>query len=567
MRQLPGRPPGVAIPILAALLLALLFSPAARAEGGRALGWGADEFGQVGSAGTVPSEICKCVEAPVAVDALSTVTQLAPGDSHALALLADGTVRAWGGNAAGELGDGTVEPRRSPVAVPNLSGVVAVAAGNNHSLALLSNGTVMVWGDNVNGELGNGTVGGSSVLPVAVPGLEGVVAISAGFRYSLALLADGTVKAWGYDLNAQLGTRVEPTGCACIPTPTPVPGVSGAVAISAGSDFGMALLADGTVRAWGSNHGGELGNGAPLTEPPCDCLAPLAVLNLAKATSISAGGAHTLALASGAIQAWGLNREGQLGNGAPPPGGCECVPAPAPALGPPHPRRVSAGASHSLALLENGTVTAWGGNAKGQLGIHSSGGSSAGPVAVGDVKGASAVYAGGGDSFALVGPAQTLTVSLAGSGKGAVGGPGILCPGACGGAFPQGQVEILRAQPGAGRANAFAGFSGACKGTAPCQVKLGADKTVTATFGRPKGTRILKAKVDPAHGSALFRFSALGAITGYQCQLLKPHRRFSKCRSPVRYRHLKSGRYTFRVRAMDIFGPDPKPAIRRFRIR
>lgn len=565
MRRIPRHSPTFALAFFAALALALLFSALARAEGGTAVGWGADEFGQIGNPGAAPAEVCKCVEGAVAVAGLSGVTQIAPGDSYTLALLGTGTVMAWGGNASGELGDGTVEPRSSPVPVQALSGVVAVAAGDNHSLALLSNGTVMAWGDNVNGELGNGTVGGSSVLPVAVPGLEHVVAIGAGFRYSLALLADGTVMAWGYDSNNQVGSPPQPE-CLCVPTATAVPGVSGAVAISAGSDYGAALLSNGSAVAWGFDHSGELGNGAQPPEP-CSCFGPLPVANLAGASSISAGGAHTLALAGGGIQAWGLNKEGQLGNGAPPPGGCECVPTPAPTVGPAHPRQVSAGGSHSLALLSNGAVAAWGGNAKGQLGIHSSGGSSAAPVAVGGVSGASAVYAGGGDSFALIGPSQKLTVTLAGSGKGAVGGPGILCPAACSGAFPQGQVEMLRAQPGSGKANAFAGFSGACRGTGPCQVKLGADSAVTATFGRPKGTRILKAKIVAARGSATFRFAAPGAITSYQCQLVKPHRRFTKCRSPIQYKHLKPGRYTFRVRALDVFGPDPKPAVRQFKIR
>jgi alpha-tubulin suppressor-like RCC1 family protein len=557
----------IATPTLAVLALAMLFSPGARAEGGRAEGWGGDEFGQIGSSATVPAPVCKCIEAPVTVDALSGITQIAPGESHTLALLGNGTVMAWGGNASGQVGDNTTEPRSAPVPVPLLSGVVGVAAGSNHSLALLSNGTVMAWGDNVNGELGNGVPGGSSIVPVAVPGLQHVVAIQAGFRYSLALLADGTVMAWGLDLNAQLGAPTDPTGCACIAIPTAVPGVAGAMAISAGSDFGMALLADGTVRAWGSNHGGELGNGAPLTEPPCNCLAPLSVLNLAKATSISAGGAHTLATLAGGVQSWGLNREGELGNGAPPPSGCECVATPAPVVGLKHPQQVSAGGSHNLALLPNGTVSAWGGNGQGQLGNHSSGGSAAAPVPVSGIKGASAVYAGAGDSFALIGRSQTLTVALTGRGKGAVGGPGILCPLGCGGRFPQGQVEILRAQPATGKANAFAGFSGACKGTAPCQVKLAKDKTVVATFGRPKGTKIVKSKINRPRGSASFSFAAPGAITGFECQLIKPRRRFSKCRSPKRYKHLAPGRYTFRVRALDILGADPKPALRRFTIR
>ena len=96
----------------------------------------------------------------------------------------------------GQLGDGTTTGSSLPVAVSELSGVTAVSAGGEHGLALLSNGTVMAWGDNDEGELGNGTTGGRCDVPVPVSGLSGVTAISAGTRYSLALLSNGTVMAW-----------------------------------------------------------------------------------------------------------------------------------------------------------------------------------------------------------------------------------------------------------------------------------------------------------------------------------------------------------------------------------
>ena len=104
-------------------------------------------------------------------------------------------------------------------------------------------------------------------------------------------------------------------------------------------------------------------------------------------------------------------------------------------------------------------------------------------------------------------------------------------------------------------------------------------RNVTATFGRPKGTRITKAKIKKNKkkkvGTATFRFTAPGAITGFECALLKPkhgkHKKkpkphFSRCGAPKRYKHLKPGRYTFEVRALDILGADPVPAQTKFRI-
>jgi hypothetical protein len=103
---------------------------------------------------------------------------------------------------------------------------------------------------------------------------------------------------------------------------------------------------------------------------------------------------------------------------------------------------------------------------------------------------------------------------------------------------------------------------------------MSVDRTVVATFGPPKGTKITAAKIKAKKGSASFSFSAPGAITGFQCELVKPkgknHKRpkasFSRCSSPKRYKHLKSGNYTFKVRARDIVGVDRHPAQRSFTI-
>jgi predicted phage tail protein len=108
------------------------------------------------------------------------------------------------------------------------------------------------------------------------------------------------------------------------------------------------------------------------------------------------------------------------------------------------------------------------------------------------------------------------------------------------------------------------------------------DQTVTATFGRPKGTRILKAKINRRKRKARFTFTSRGAITGYQCSLVrkparraatrskkgkKPKTRFSKCSSPRRYKRLKPGRYVFRVRALNVLGTEAVPAKRKFKLK
>src|SRR5262249_36165860 len=115
---------------------------------------------------------------------------------------APGTVRAWGFNSTGQLGDGTNTDSNVPVTVSGLTNVVGVAAGRYHSLAVKEDGTGWAWGDNSSGQLGTST---NSNLPGAVSGLTNMVAVAGGAFHSLALKADRTVWAWGQNGSGQLG--------------------------------------------------------------------------------------------------------------------------------------------------------------------------------------------------------------------------------------------------------------------------------------------------------------------------------------------------------------------------
>ncbi|MEV4619037.1 hypothetical protein AB0J74_10085 [Asanoa sp. NPDC049573] len=128
---------------------------------------------------------------------MRTAISIAAGPRHGLALLSTGNVKAWGDNSYGELGDGTTADRMVARSVAGMGDVKAVAAGSLFSLALLGDGTVRAWGRNVDGQLGDGTTTNRS-LPVPVVGLPGrVSAIAAGSNFALALLANGGVMAWG----------------------------------------------------------------------------------------------------------------------------------------------------------------------------------------------------------------------------------------------------------------------------------------------------------------------------------------------------------------------------------
>jgi hypothetical protein len=130
---------------------------------------------------------------------------MAAGAEHSLALMQDGTVRAWGENVAGALGDGTTTDRHTPVQVSNLSGVKALAAGTGFTLALKNDGTVWAWGTNDFGQQGDGT-NSDHHTPVQVStNVSGVIAIAAGGGHSLAVRSNAIVQDWGGNMDGQLG--------------------------------------------------------------------------------------------------------------------------------------------------------------------------------------------------------------------------------------------------------------------------------------------------------------------------------------------------------------------------
>src|SRR5271155_5703449 len=140
------------------------------------MAWGDNGNGQLGDESVIVGAIS---DVPVEVTGLSGVSAIAAGAEHSLALLSNGTVMAWGWNNSGQLGNGSNEPNSGvPVEVSELSGVSAITAGNEYSLALLSNTTMMAWGNGIDGELGNGS-DANHHKPVAVTGLTGVSALAA----------------------------------------------------------------------------------------------------------------------------------------------------------------------------------------------------------------------------------------------------------------------------------------------------------------------------------------------------------------------------------------------------
>ncbi len=371
--------------------------------------WGDNSAGELGN-GTLAS-----TAAPVEVSGMAGVRAISAAGRHELALRANGTVLAWGDDTFGQLGNGIVSSNGDsevPAAVPGLSTVTAVAAGEEHSLALLANGTVLAWGDNHEGQLGDGTTK-TSAAPVPVPGLSGVTAIAAGSLFSLALLNNGTVMAWGDNREGQLGDGTLRNSA----VPVPVKGLSRVTAIAAGALHSLAVLANGTAMAWGDNELGQLGIGRQVSLRAV----PTPIAKITGITQIAAGEQHSIALLSdGSVWVWGDNGEFQLARRNGFPGGISQsnVPLRVPGLG--KAKAIAAGGSFSLAVVAGGRVRGWGDNAFGQLG---NGAAQTGPalVTVTGLSGAAHVVAGGVTALAF-GPAATAAGSPA-AGPAAMTGP------------------------------------------------------------------------------------------------------------------------------------------------
>ncbi len=285
------------------------------------------------------------------------VSTVSAGAVHACVKTAADAALCWGYNRIGMVGDNTRIDRRQPVQVVGLNGNVDdVQAYWDHTCALLKNGSVNCWGHNGDGELGDGTKI-TKDHPVQVHGLNsGVVQITNGFDSGCALLGTGTVRCWGYNGNGQLGDGTRTTRL----TPVQVDNITDAVFIAGGWDHTCAILAGGGLQCWGGNDHGEIGDGTKH-----DRLQPVDVPGLTSGVaSVSAGFDHTCALLNtGAVKCWGNNKTGELGDGS-----TTNSLTPVDVSGLSSVDHVSAGANHTCAVTSTGGAKCWGANESGELG-------------------------------------------------------------------------------------------------------------------------------------------------------------------------------------------------------
>lgn len=310
-----------------------------------------------------------------------THTQAASSFNHSCAIYGSGGLHCWGQNASGQLGDGTTTNSAIPVVVPGLTGVTSVSTGRVHTCAI-AQGVVKCWGDGSDGQLGNGTTN-SSPTPVPVVGLTTVqnqaVALAVGADFSCAQMQNilsgvSTVRCWGGNSAGQVGNG---SASSQVFAPTSVSGLTGVTHLTAGSYFACAVTG-GTVRCWGSGLQGQFGNGAIVTSSNVPAAAATGVTT---ATVATAGGAHVCAAngSTGDAWCWGDRTFGQVGDG---------VVGSSPRTSPYYfgasfrPTKIYAANAGNCAVV-SGQAFCWGLNNQGQLGnVGQPTGNSGSPLAV-----------------------------------------------------------------------------------------------------------------------------------------------------------------------------------------
>jgi alpha-tubulin suppressor-like RCC1 family protein len=265
--------------------------------------WGDDTYGQLGNA----TQSTQSASAVAAVVETNPAFDIATSSGTTCAVLSTGIVQCWGLNGSGELGNGSQTDNSAAGTVLGVTNAISIAAGNNHFCATLSTGGVACWGLGTSGQLGNQTSTTAQLSAVAVIGVSSAARTVAGGVDTCSLLSSGTVSCWGDNQYGDLGNGTSTPSLAV----SAVIDISGVTDLSVGQYSGCALVGTG-VKCWGYNGVGNLGDGNATNTS-----IPTSVTGLqTSAVAIASGTYHSCAyLSTGAVNCWGFNNFGQLGNG------------------------------------------------------------------------------------------------------------------------------------------------------------------------------------------------------------------------------------------------------------
>ncbi len=282
-----------------------------------------------------------------------TVVAVSAGSGASCVLLSNGGVLCWGGNGYGNLGDGTTASSATPVAPKGLGPATLVSTDDGVTCAVLASSAL--WCCGFGGRVGDGT-NIQRNAPVEVVG-AGVVDVVSGNTTCIAL-ASGGAQCWGFNENGTIGDGTTTDSNA----PVNVMSLGGSVTkIASGTDQACVVLATGSMQCWGRNFDGQLGDGTTT-----DHLTPVDVVSLGgKAESFATGETQVCALLTdGTVRCWGDGASGQMGNGKLTV--VNVTPTQVPLSG--SAKGLGCGDQFCCALLTTGSIQCWGDNTFGQLG-------------------------------------------------------------------------------------------------------------------------------------------------------------------------------------------------------
>ncbi|NDD92119.1 hypothetical protein EBZ37_08545, partial [bacterium] len=333
-------------------------------EGGlKCWGWNSD--GQLGNGSNVSDDSSydgvaltpTLIEPGVIYSTGITATQkITAGETHSCSIGTDGTLKCWGDNSYGQLGDGTTKNRVSPMMVQTDVSYAQVSAGSNYTCAITSSGQLRCWGYNYNGQLGDGT-GSDQYSPVVVdPGVS-YSAISTGYSHACGITTAGALKCWGNNDSGQLGNG--DTTNQLLPVPVDEGTVFGAVSVGKYNTT-CAITTSGTLKCWGANQLGQLGDTTTTSR-----LTPVSIDGATRYLEVAVGSQHTCGITTDyVLKCWGSHGQGQLGVSTAP----EWTASPIVVHSGTSYKSVKAGYYHTCGITSSNELYCWGNNGGGEVG-------------------------------------------------------------------------------------------------------------------------------------------------------------------------------------------------------